>query len=125
MFSDLIQMAVALLCGLILVAAALMVLHTSHSLEISPRAAAALMVGAAGAWIIVRALHGEHVLQGDPESLLLIGAACWVMAARRRRRDHPLRRASDLLEVDDIVARTPPPERHPWAGGDGQRRPPC
>ena len=125
MLSDVIQLAVALACGVILVAAALLVLHTSHALEVSPRAAAALMVGAAGAWIVVRALHGERVLQDGPEALLLIGAACWVLAALPRRQHHPLRRASDILEVEEIVARMPPPERRPWAGGDGQRRPPC
>lgn len=106
---ELVWIAVALVCGLTLIAIALMVLASSHAREFSVRVVSAVLIGAGGAWFVARALHAEPIFS-DPGGLLLVGVSAWIWDARRRRHGAPMRRASDLRLAD------PPPtvDRSPW-----------
>lgn len=116
MLNDLLMIIVAFVYGGILLAAAVQVLTGCHAGELSLRTVAAFCIGFAGAWFIAGALHGRSLSDG-PGTLLLLGVGFWIVGARTRHRNHPMRRASDWREIRDIVAATPPPQRDPWAGG--------
>lgn len=115
MLNELLNCLVTVACGLTLFATAFVVLYSAHSLEISIRTIAALMIGAAGAWYIARALNGWQLRDEGPEGWLLLGVTLWIWEARYQRRGQPMRRASDLRDIEQIVAATPKPERGaPW-----------
>lgn len=115
MLNELLNCLVTVVCGLTLIAAGFAVLHSAHAWEISMRTLAALMIGAAGAWYIARGLYGWQLPDDGPEGWLLLGVTLWIWEARYRRRGQPMRRASDLREIEQIVAATPKPQRGaPW-----------
>ena len=88
------------LCGLVLIVAAMAVLHVSHAAEISVRSASALLIGGAGCYYVGRLFmphdHAELV-----DLILPLGAVLWIGQAAWRRRGQPMRRATDWAELDD------------------------
>lgn len=102
-------------CGLVLVLASKLVLQGRHRGDLSARAVSALLVGAAGAWCLARALAGPPVPW--PDLLLPVGVALWIGGAMWRRRGAPMRRRSDWSEFERTLSAPPSAvHRQPWAG---------
>lgn len=107
MFSD----AIFLICGVVMVGASLAVLHISRAGELSLRSIAGMLVGAAGAWYVVRALMGPGPTPG--ELLLPLGVAIWIAGIAWRRRGHPMRRKGDWVDRRRSVS-LPVVHQSPW-----------
>lgn len=70
---------ILILCGLVMLLAAMLVLHVSHAAELSMRSVSALLIGAGGAWCIARAFLGPPAAL--PDLLLPLGVAIWIAGA--------------------------------------------
>lgn len=104
---EIIVAAFFIVSGLLMMITSRMVLHACRFLEVSMRSAAALLLGLAGAWCIVRALSGAEVGAGD--LLLPACVVVYIVGALWRRHGSPARRGTDVKVASAY-------ERHPWAG---------
>lgn len=86
--------AIMVIAGLVIVLAAMVVLHSSDAVEISPRTIGAMLVGFSGAWCITKGLTLPPPHSAD--LLLPCGIAVWVIGSIWRRRNKPIRRSSDF-----------------------------
>lgn len=98
---------ILLLCGLVMLLAALLVLHLTHRAEVSLRTIGALLVGAGGAWCVARGTQAAEVPALD--LILPVGVALWIVGAMWRRRALPPDQIGGVL-------------RAPWAGSAKDRR---
>jgi hypothetical protein len=108
---ELLLSIVGLLGGMVIVLAALYLLHACERGELSLRSISAALIGAGGAVRIGEALS-VHRMPEWAIVLLPTGVALWIVYVwrehrRAQRQAHPMRRASDWGELDE----TQPMER--------------